>query len=90
MDPLREEECRRLGADVYSLEWLQIALDETKPDLVVLTGDQLNGQETSWDARSVILKWAPLLYERQIPWTIIFGNHDEEVTDLDHEGQMGE
>ncbi|GAA5994112.1 hypothetical protein JCM5350_008099 [Sporobolomyces pararoseus] len=88
LDPLREEECQRLGADVYSLEWLRVALDETKPDLVVLSGDQLNGQETSWDARSVILKWAPLLYERRIPWTIVFGNHDEEVTDLDHEGQM--
>ncbi|GAA5949588.1 hypothetical protein JCM3765_002715 [Sporobolomyces pararoseus] len=88
MDPLREEECQRLGADVYSIEWLRLALDETKPDLVVLSGDQLNGQETSWDARSVILKWAPLLYERQIPWTTVFGNHDEEVTDLDHEGQM--
>ncbi|GAA5908254.1 uncharacterized protein JCM6883_004327 [Sporobolomyces salmoneus] len=88
LDPLREEECREKGADVYSLEWLETALDEVKPDLVVLTGDQLNGQETSWDARSVILKWSPLLYERQIPWTTVFGNHDEQTTDLDHEKQM--
>lgn len=90
MDPLRKAECEDQGADVYSLEWLKVALDQVKPDLVVLTGDQLNGQETSWDARSVILKWAPLLYEREIPWTIIFGNHDEEATDLDHEKQMGQ
>ncbi|GAA5870341.1 hypothetical protein JCM16303_001969 [Sporobolomyces ruberrimus] len=88
MDPLREAECRRRGADVYSLAWLEVALDEVKPDLVVLSGDQLNGQETSWDARSTILKWAPLLYDRGIPWTTVFGNHDHESTDLDHEKQM--
>ncbi|GAA6022722.1 hypothetical protein JCM11491_003744 [Sporobolomyces phaffii] len=88
MDPLREQECQRLGADVYSLEWLRVALDEVKPNLVVLSGDQINGQETSWDARSTILKWAPLLYEREIPWTIVFGNHDHESTDLDREKQM--
>ncbi|GAA5859682.1 hypothetical protein JCM1840_006407 [Sporobolomyces johnsonii] len=88
LDPVREADCQRVGADVYSLRWLEEALDEIKPDLVVLSGDQLNGQETSWDARSVILKWAPLLYERGIPWTTIFGNHDHESTDLDHEAQM--
>ncbi|GAA6058690.1 hypothetical protein JCM10212_003378 [Sporobolomyces blumeae] len=88
MDPLRAEECRRVGADVYSIEWLVAALDEIKPDLAVLSGDQLNGQETSWDARSTILKWAPIFYERGIPWTIVFGNHDEQSTDLKHEAQM--
>lgn len=40
VDTTREEECRRKGADRYSLEWLESALDEVKPDLVVLTGDQ--------------------------------------------------
>ncbi|TNY21815.1 hypothetical protein DMC30DRAFT_411233 [Rhodotorula diobovata] len=88
LDEIRERECRAVGADVYSLKWLETALDTVKPDLVVLSGDQLNGQKTSWDARSVILKWAPLLWERNIPWTIVFGNHDEEETDLDHEQQM--
>ncbi|GAA5993597.1 hypothetical protein JCM11641_005129 [Rhodosporidiobolus odoratus] len=88
VDPARVEECKRIGADVYSLQWLETALNEVKPDLVVLSGDQLNGQDTSWDAQSVVLKWAPLLYERGIPWAAIFGNHDEETTDLDHAGQM--
>jgi len=37
-----------------------------------------------------MLKWAPLLYDRGIPWTSINGNHDHEQTDLDHEKQMGE
>ncbi|GAA5834357.1 hypothetical protein JCM9279_004294 [Rhodotorula babjevae] len=88
LDEVRALECRALGADVYSLKWLETALDTVKPDLVVFSGDQLNGQKTSWDARSVILKWAPLLWKRKIPWTIVFGNHDEEETDLKHEQQM--
>ncbi|GAA5980570.1 hypothetical protein JCM10908_001692 [Rhodotorula pacifica] len=88
MDPQHEEECKAAGADVYSLKWLETALDETAPDLVVFSGDQLNGQKTSWDAQSVIMKYAPLVYNRNIPWTIIFGNHDEEDTNLDHEKQM--
>ncbi|GAA6050487.1 hypothetical protein JCM3770_002620 [Rhodotorula araucariae] len=88
MDERREAECRAAGADVYSLRWLEAALDEVKPALVVLSGDQLNGQKTSWDARSVILKWAPLLWQRNIPWTVIYGNHDREDTDLTQEQQM--
>lgn len=56
--------------------------------LRALHSRRLNGQETSWDAQSVVLKWAPLLYERKIPFATVFGNHDEEDTTLDHEGQM--
>jgi predicted MPP superfamily phosphohydrolase len=48
-------------------------LDEEKPDLVVFTGDQLNGQESSWDAKSVIAKVTGLMIDRKIPWTAIFG-----------------
>lgn len=40
LDPRREAECQKLGADVYSLHWLETALDEVKPDLVVFSGDQ--------------------------------------------------
>jgi len=49
----------------------------------------VRSRSQSWDARSVILKWAPLLWKRNIPWTIVFGNHDDEETDLKHEQQMG-
>lgn len=53
-------------------------LDKEKPDLVVFTGDQLNGQGTSWDPRSVLAKFANAVTDRQIPWAAIFGNHDAE------------
>jgi hypothetical protein len=59
--------------DVDTLELLGKMLDREKPDLVVFTGDQLNGQESSWDARSVIAKVTGPVVDRKIPWTAIFG-----------------
>lgn len=53
-------------------------LDEEKPDMVVFTGDQLNGQGTTWDPKSVLAKFSVALSERQIPWAAVFGNHDDE------------
>ena len=53
-------------------------LDIEKPDLVVFTGDQLNGQTTSWDARSVLAKFSKAATQRNIPWAAVFGNHDDE------------
>ncbi|KAJ7623261.1 Metallo-dependent phosphatase-like protein [Roridomyces roridus] len=50
-----------------------------KPDLVVFTGDQLNGQGTSWDPKSVLAKFSRAVADQGIPWTAIFGNHDEET-----------
>ncbi|KAG5647444.1 hypothetical protein DXG03_009374 [Asterophora parasitica] len=49
-----------------------------KPDLVVFTGDQLNGQHTTWDPKSVLAKFARAVTEQGIPWAAVFGNHDEE------------
>ncbi|GJE90394.1 metallo-dependent phosphatase [Phanerochaete sordida] len=71
-------ECDPSGSDNMTLSLLASVLDKEKPDLVVFTGDQLNGQTTSWDARSVLAKFARTVTERQIPWAAIFGNHDDE------------
>jgi hypothetical protein len=71
--------CEKRGADRYSLDWLKLAIKETKPSLIVLTGDQSNGQDTSWSTQTAIMKWAPTLVKSQIPWTVVFGNHDAEV-----------
>lgn len=57
---------------------LSRVLDDEKPDLVVFTGDQLNGQGTSWDAGSVLSKVTRLVIEKKIPWAAVFGNHDSE------------
>ncbi|KAF7356643.1 AIP3 domain-containing protein [Mycena venus] len=50
-----------------------------KPDLVVFTGDQLNGQGTSWDPKSVLAKFSRAVADAGIPWAVVFGNHDEET-----------
>ncbi|KAF5383758.1 hypothetical protein D9615_003505 [Tricholomella constricta] len=53
-------------------------LSAEKPDLVVFSGDQLNGQRTTWDPKSVLAKFAKAVTDRDIPWAAVFGNHDEE------------
>ncbi|KAK7466365.1 Phosphatase dcr2 [Stygiomarasmius scandens] len=66
------------GSDNLTNSLLGRVLDIEKPDLVVFTGDQLNGQGTSWDPKSVLAKFAKAVTERQIPWAAVFGNHDSE------------
>jgi hypothetical protein len=39
----------------------------------VFSGDQLNGQKTSYDSRSVLAKFAKPVIEREIPWAAVFG-----------------
>ncbi|CBQ73978.1 related to DCR2-dosage-dependent cell cycle regulator [Sporisorium reilianum SRZ2] len=63
-------------------------LDTEQPDLVVLTGDQLNGQGTSWDVRSVLALYTAPLIARRIPYAVILGNHDSESGSLTREEQM--
>lgn len=67
----------KCDADVRTLEFLGSVLDSEKPDLVVLSGDQVNG-ETSPDAQSAVFKFAEMFIKRSIPFATIFGNHDDE------------
>lgn len=66
------------GSDNLTNTLLGHVLDVEKPDMVVFTGDQLNGQGSTWDARSVLAKFAKAVTERGIPWAAVFGNHDDE------------
>lgn len=67
----------RCDADTRTLEFVGKVLDQEKPDMVVLSGDQVNG-ETAPDAQSAIFKFADLFIKRQIPYATIYGNHDDE------------
>lgn len=73
-------------ADTRTLEFIGKVLDDEKPDLVVLSGDQVNG-DTAPDAQTAIFKFAELFIERKIPYATIFGNHDDEKT-LSRPAQM--
>lgn len=67
----------KCDADTRTLEFVGRVLDQEHPDLVVLSGDQVNG-DTAPDAQSAIFKFAELLIKRKIPYATIFGNHDDE------------
>ncbi|OCF33844.1 hypothetical protein I316_04556 [Kwoniella heveanensis BCC8398] len=67
--------------DEDTAAWLAEALDAEQPDLVVFSGDQLNGQSTSYDTRSVLAKFAKPVIDRKIPWAAVFGNHDSEIVE---------
>jgi DNA repair exonuclease SbcCD nuclease subunit len=64
-------------ADQRTLEFLESILEDEKPDLVILSGDQVEGP-TAPDTQSTIFKLAAPLIERNIPYAAIFGNHDDE------------
>jgi hypothetical protein len=52
-------------------------LDLEAPDLVVLTGDIVEGERSPDAARSLRDASAPMA-QRGIPWAAVFGNHDDE------------
>jgi predicted MPP superfamily phosphohydrolase len=62
-------------------------IDKEKPDLIIFTGDQLNGQGTTWDSKSVLAKFAKAAMEKRVPWAAVFGNHDDEE-DLSRDQQL--
>jgi len=76
----------RCDADTRTLDFISRLLDEEKPDLIVLSGDQVNG-DTAPDVQSAIFKFAELFVTRNIPYAAIFGNHDDEGR-LARAGQM--
>lgn len=53
------------------------ALDAQKPDLVVYLGDNTVAQGYENQAKAIEAVTAPCV-ERNIPFTVVFGNHDEE------------
>jgi len=64
-------------ADPRTLDFVERILLDEKPDLIILSGDQVNG-DTSPDAQSAIYKYSALFAKHQIPYAGIFGNHDDE------------
>lgn len=74
--------------DTVTQSLLAQTLAAERPSLVVFTGDQLNGQTTSWDAQSVLLKAIGEVIAAKVPWALVFGNHDDEDTDLTRSEMM--
>lgn len=63
-------------ADPLTVRFMGEILDAEKPDLVVLTGDQLHHDIP--DSQSALFKVVAPIIERAIPFAAVFGNHDSE------------
>lgn len=77
------QETSHVREDTMTL--LRAALDEAKPNLLVLTGDQVKGYavefalgENAERARTVVRKICLPMVERNIPFVVTYGNHDRQ------------
>lgn len=67
-----------IEADPTTIKFVGEILDVEKPDLVILTGDQLH--HDILDSKSALFKVVAPMIERSIPFAAVFGNHDSEGT----------
>ncbi|KAF2814524.1 Metallo-dependent phosphatase [Mytilinidion resinicola] len=72
----KTKEFAKCDADPRTLEFVAKVIVDEKPDMVVLSGDIVNG-ETAPDAQTALFKIAELLAKHHIPYATIWGNHDD-------------
>jgi hypothetical protein len=65
-------------ADPLTVNFIGDVLDVERPDLVILTGDQIHHDIP--DSQSALFKVVTPIIERSIPFAAVFGNHDSEGT----------
>jgi hypothetical protein len=70
------EELPESEADPLTVDFIGKILDVEKPDIVVLTGDQLHHDVP--DSQSALFKVVAPIIKRSIPFAAVFGNHDSE------------
>lgn len=76
-DPAPSETKTGCQADPRTLKFLNKVLDLEKPDFVVLTGDQIFGDEAP-DSETALFKALNPFIKRKIPFAVTMGNHDDE------------
>ena len=65
--------------DRRTIELMDRTLDAEKPDFVVINGDVINGGcDTELDVKQALNHVVQPMENRQIPWAVTFGNHDED------------
>ena len=69
-----------------SIALMDAALDAEKPGLVVMTGDMIGGDMNAEQLKNYIAQMVKPMEERQIPWLITYGNHDEDAAAALDEG----
>ena len=68
---------------------MRCLIDETKPDFVLLAGDNTTGKATNEEFLPLLADIASPMEEANIPWAHVFGNHDKS-TDVSKEFQQAE
>ena len=65
-------------------------VDMVKPDLVVLTGDNISGYDvlTEEDAEKAIREYMDIFQEKNVKVAAVFGNHDDEETESTKDHQL--
>jgi predicted MPP superfamily phosphohydrolase len=75
--------------DPRTVDLMNKILDYEKPNLVVLTGDNIDGKcKSARDVKEAINSIAGPMEKRGIPWAVVFGNHDEEHGMMSKEEMM--
>lgn len=67
---------------------IALACDREKPDLVVITGDNVDNCDNPADTKILIDKLMGVFDERNIPAAVTFGNHDSESGAMSREELM--
>lgn len=94
VDPEMDDDPDKTVAITCSLETVNVikeSIKRAKPDLVVFGGDNLSGywQEFTYDyVEKTIDKITKPLRDKNIPFAIVFGNHDSEIQKFFREFQM--
>lgn len=71
----KEDKCL---ADTKTFKFIDQILNLENPDLIVFSGDQIMGDLSKMDSQSVLLKILDPIIKKNIPWCMIWGNHDDE------------
>ena len=71
-------------------DYIEKTVDMVKPDLIVLTGDNVSGFDIpeEEDAEKAIREYMDIFQERDIKVAAVFGNHDDEETESTKEHQL--
>ena len=78
-DDAMEKDGTRMGkirADQETLGFTEAVLENVRPDLLIFGGDVLH--HDIYDSQTAIFKATAPAITRSIPWTFVFGNHDDE------------